>query len=169
MLALEGIPAFYIHSLLATGNDYIAVERSGRLRTINRHRWSREALDAALRDPMQHHGRVFSELRRLIRIRRAQPAFHPNATQFTLHLGTQVFAFWRQSQVRDQSIFCINNITADWQRINLADINLIQTELWVDLISGDCVTDFKGALELAPYQCVWLSNRGADGPELADV
>ncbi|NIV38931.1 MAG: alpha-amylase, partial [Anaerolineae bacterium] len=70
------------------------------------------------------------ELRRLIAIRRRQPAFHPNATQFTLHLGEGIFAFWRQSQRRDQSIFCINNITPRPQPLSLADINLISTDNW---------------------------------------
>ncbi|MEO2017418.1 MAG: sugar phosphorylase, partial [Fuerstiella sp.] len=39
MMGLEGIPAFYIHSLLATPNDVNAVERSGQNRSINRHTW----------------------------------------------------------------------------------------------------------------------------------
>jgi len=49
VMSLEGIPAFYIHSMLATPNDTDAVERRGMNRAINRHRWDYEALQAVLR------------------------------------------------------------------------------------------------------------------------
>lgn len=159
MLALEGVPAFYIHSLLATGNDYERVEHTGRLRSINRAQCEADRLDELLAQPDNHHAQVFRELKRLIGIRRRQPAFHPNATQFTLHLGLQVFGFWRQSARRDQSIFCIHNISPETQEIALADINLIGTDRWVDLISGMVIEDLSGSVTLKPYQGVWLSNR----------
>ncbi|WP_323752027.1 alpha-amylase family glycosyl hydrolase [Marinobacter sp.] len=158
MLALEGIPAFYIHSLLATGNDYERVEHTGRLRSINRGHWQLDELEAILADPLSHQAQVYQELCRLIDIRRAQPAFHPNATQFTLHLGLQLFGFWRQSQRREQSIFCIHNISADAQQVALSDINLISTDQWTDLISGQSIDDLGGVITLKPYECVWLSN-----------
>ena len=159
MLALEGIPAFYIHSLLGTGNDHARVEHTGRLRSINRGQWQLQTLEQELENPLSHHCQVFSCLKRLIDIRRAQPAFHPNATQFTLHLGLKIFGFWRQSMRRDQSIFCIHNITDEVQQVSLADINLIGTDHWRDLISGESVDDLSGSLTLKPYQAVWLANR----------
>lgn len=65
-------------------------------------------------------------------IRKNQPAFHPNATQFTLHLGFQIFAFWRLSIDRQQSIFSIHNISNEPIQIALSDINLIKTVEWHD-------------------------------------
>ncbi|MGM0571452.1 MAG: alpha-amylase family glycosyl hydrolase, partial [Pseudomonadota bacterium] len=159
MLALEGIPAFYIHSLLGTGNDYARVEHTGRLRSINRSQWDLETLERELDNPISRHNQVFHQLKRLIAIRRKQPAFHPNATQFTLHLGLKIFGFWRQSMRRDQSIFCIHNITDEVQQVALADINLIGTDHWRDLISGLEIDDLSGSLTLKPYQAVWLANR----------
>lgn len=158
MLALEGIPALYIHSLLATGNDYEGVERTGQNRSINRHIWEEDELNAALADDKGQHRHVFDELRKLLEIRREQPAFHPNATQFTMHLGTEVFAFWRQSIAREQSIFCLSNITLKEQVINLSDINLIGTDKWVDLSTGERITDLDGQIALEPYQSMWISN-----------
>ncbi len=159
MLGLEGIPAFYIHSLFGTENDYLRVENTGRARTINRHIWQDTELQAALADESGHHQAVFRQLTRLIDIRSSQSAFHPNATQFTMHLGTSIFAFWRQSMDRGQSIFCLYNVTVEEQTVKLADINLTGTELWKDLISGNLYEDVKGELVLAPYQSVWLTNR----------
>lgn len=158
MLALEGIPAFYVHSLFATRNDYEKLEATGKARAINRHCWDYDELESLLsRDT--HHAQVFAQLKRLISIRRLQPAFHPNATQFTLHLGDTIFAFWRQSQNRLQSIFALSNISHLPQRVLLSDINLISTDRWSDLIGGRALGDSDETLDLQPYQTVWLTNQ----------
>lgn len=158
MFALEGIPAIYIQSLFGSRNDYRRLEHTGRNRSINRHIWQIRELEQELTTADSNHGKVFNELRRLLTIRKVQPAFHPNATQFTLHLGTEIFAFWRQSMNRDQSIFSLSNVTAQTQLINLADINLISTDSWRDLISGDSLDNLSDQLTLTPYQTVWISN-----------
>ncbi|MGD8175558.1 alpha-amylase family glycosyl hydrolase [Marinimicrobium sp. ARAG 43.8] len=158
MLALEGIPAFYIHTLFATPNDLDKLEATQHNRSINRKNWQLSELESLLADPETAQHRVFNELTRLIGLRRAQPAFHPNATQFTLHLQPEVFGFWRQSLRRTQSIFCLNNLSDRPQEVSLTSINLISTENWRDLISGESVKDLYGTLTLAPYQCVWLTN-----------
>ncbi len=158
MLALEGIPAFYIHSLLATGNDYERLESTQRNRTINRHRWQYDELVEVLNDETTQHARIYNRLRSLVAIRREQAAFHPNATQFTLHLGNQIFGFWRQSMDRRQSIFCINNVSNQMLSLSLLDINLISTENWYDLINGEQLEKLDDTIELAPYQTRWITN-----------
>ena len=158
MLALEGIPAFYVHSLIATENDYEKFRNTNNNRAINRHCWELDYLETLL-DDGTHHSRILNELKRLIAIRRKQPAFHPNATQFTLHFGDHICAFWRQNLRRDQSIFAISNITNKEQVIILADINLTVTDNWMDLISGSEITENQTEMVLKPYQSVWLSNK----------
>ncbi|MBI1358270.1 MAG: alpha-amylase [Acidobacteria bacterium] len=158
MLALEGIPTFYFHSLMAGGNDYAKLDRTGHNRSINRRNWDYDRLSQLLDDRDSHHGQVFDTLCRLIRIRRQQPAFHPNATHYTLHLGPSVFAIWRQSIARDQSIFALHNVSNEVQRISLEDVNLISTDSWIDLTTGHWVEDLDGMIELQPYQFVWLTN-----------
>lgn len=159
MLSLEGIPAFYMHSLFGTPNDHARVEHTGHNRSINRSQWQRPALDAALADDSGHHRQVFERLTALIAIRQAQPAFHPNATQFTLQMPDGLFGFWRQSMDRRQSIFCIFNISAEPRVMCLSDINLIVTDRWFDLISRGEYPDGNETLELKPYQTLWITNR----------
>ncbi len=158
MFALEGIPGLDIHSLLGTRNDYHRLEHSGQSRAINRHQWSLAALEAQLADPASDHFRVMTRLIALLRLRGAQPAFHPNATQFTLQLGTGLFGFWRQSMDRRQSIFCISNITDQPQPLNLLDINLIDDHGWGDLISGERYSSRDQQLLLQPYQTLWITS-----------
>ena len=158
MLALEGIPAFYVHSLLATRNDYDRVKHSNNNRAINRHQWDYGELEGLLNEPASQTHQVFERLKGLIGIRRNQSAFHPNATQFTLQLGRELFGFWRQSMDRRQSIFCISNISLETRRLSLTDINLTATESWCELISGKEYGDIQETLSLKPYQTVWISN-----------
>lgn len=160
MMSLEGIPAFYIHSLLATHNHYEGVDETGHNRTINRYKWDVDALEKALADPKSSHSLVFKELCRLIKIRRRQRAFHPNATQYTLHpMNPAVFAFWRQSMARDQSIFSIHNLSKQAQELHLSELNLLDTDAWIDLISGDRFKAINDVYILQPYQSLWITNK----------
>ena len=158
MLALEGIPGIYIHSLVGTKNDYQRAENSGHNRAINRHQWDYKALQSELNDESSTHHLVYNRLKSLFNIRCNQSAFHPNATQFTLHLGSQLFGFWRQSMDREQSIFCVSNISNQIQPLEMSDLNLIDTEHWFDLISGETFGEKHHIIELAPYQTVWITN-----------
>ncbi len=159
MLGMEGIPGIYIHSLLGTRNDYRRVENTGQPRAINRHQWDWDSLHEELAREDSSHGVVLWRMKELIALRRRQPAFHPNATQFTLQLGSQLFGYWRQSMNRRQSIFCVSNISNEVQPLALADINLIDTEQWWDLIGGQALEGREQVLELAPYQTLWVSNQ----------
>ena len=159
VMALEGVPAFYVHSLLATGNDHDGVDKTGVKRAINRHRWDYNDLRARLDDPSSVQARVLAEMKARIKVRTAQPAFHPNATQFTLQLGEAIFGVWRQSAARDQSIFALHNVTDQPVEVPLISINLIHGETWRDLLSGTDIDTSASHLTLAPYQCLWISNR----------
>ncbi|MGH1461832.1 MAG: sugar phosphorylase, partial [Neptuniibacter sp.] len=158
MLALEGIPGIYFQSLLGSRNDYERVIATDHFRSINRHHWQYDELKALLQDSNSHHSRIFAEMKDLISLRIKQPAFHPNATQFTLHLGEHIFGFWRQSPDRRQSIFCINNISDQPVKMLLSDLNLISTHDWKDLLQGVEIPDLHDSIELAPYQSLWISN-----------
>jgi len=158
MLALEGIPGIYIHSLLATSNDIDKLEQTEQNRSINRHEWDEDALMAELATPTSQHAQVSGLLKKLIHLRKQQRAFHPNATQFTLHLGEKLFGFWRQSMDRRQSIFCIYNVTDTEQPLRIANLNLVVTDRWWDLISGVILDGSSDVITVAPYQVLWITN-----------
>ncbi len=66
---LPGVPQVYYVGLLAGGNDMALLARTGVGRDINRHRYTREEIDAALQR------RVVRGLLALIRLRNRHPAF----------------------------------------------------------------------------------------------
>jgi len=158
MFALEGIPGIYIHSMLGTQNDHQRLELTNHNRNINRHKWSLEELENKLKTPNSQHKVVLDSITKLLKLRTKQAAFHPNAVQYTLHLGEHIFGFWRQSTDRQQSIFCIHNLSDKDVYIPISSINLISTQLWSDLVTGKALQENLDSLHLKPYQFAWLSN-----------
>ncbi|QCO54780.1 alpha-amylase [Pseudorhodobacter turbinis] len=160
VMSLEGIPAFYIHSMLATPNDHAQVKHRGMNRAINRYRWDYPQLNALLDDPASIQSRVLAGLSARLRIRAKQRAFHPNATQFTILLDDRVFGVWRQSLDRHQSIFALHNVSGDTVEISPLALNFIDDESWTDLLSGEQIEMMQDSMiTLAPYQCRWITNR----------
>jgi sucrose phosphorylase len=68
-LFAKGVPQIYYVGLLAGENDQAAVERVGEGRAINRHDYTLDEIDAALRRP------VVGRLLDLVRLRNTHPAF----------------------------------------------------------------------------------------------
>ncbi|MGY8843060.1 MAG: alpha-amylase family glycosyl hydrolase [Burkholderiales bacterium] len=159
MFSLEGVPALYINSLLATENDLDEVSTSGINRRINRKKHTKAFIDSRLSSTHTRERILFDTLKTLIKMRAAQAAFHPNATQFTLQLGRDYFGVWRQSQDRGQSVFAITNLTSTAKRLQLADLNLIEIESWRDLIGGARLLSHQSEMGLDPYQTVWITNK----------
>ena len=162
MLGLEGIPGIYIHSLLAASNDYEKLAKTQENRSINRRVWDYEHIQNELADKQSQHSLVSTQLKQLIQLRKQQAAFHPNATQFTLHLGEELFGFWRQSMDRIQSIFCIYNVSHSPQTLKISELNLIVTDNWRDLISDtvifESIDEDSQTYTLKPYQTLWITN-----------
>ena len=162
MFAMEGIPAIYIHSLLGTKNDYDAIDLGEENRSINRYKWNKMELYTVLKNKSSLNYKILSKLNKILNIRSKQPAFHPNATQFTLNLGDNIFGIWRQDKKREQSIFSITNVTSKTILLSLEKVNLIETEKWFDLISGNSLKSIKNKISIKPYQSLWISNYKID-------
>ena len=160
VMSLEGIPAFYIHAMLATPNDHHLVTFRGMNRAINRHQWDYLELRKRLADPNSAQARSMAALSRRLNIRAQQSAFHPNATQFTVNIDNhRVFGIWRQSIDRRQSIFALHNVSDESIVLSTTALNLIEDETWVDLLSNETVDVVAAEITLLPYQCCWITNR----------
>ena len=159
LFSMEGIPAVYIQNLVGSKNDYNKVKKTGSNRSINRKNWEFNLLEEKLKKKKSINSKVFYFLKEIITIRKKQPAFHPNATQFTLQLDDDFFGIWRQSIDRSQSIFCVSNLTNSLKKISLLNINLISTNEWFDIISQKKIKNQKGNIIFKPYQTYWLTNK----------
>ena len=158
ILAIEGVPAIYFNSFFATQNDQNSYLKNGVKRDLNRHKWNYLDLVSRIDDKASLENKCFSILRELILIRKSQPAFHPNATQFTLNIDKSIFSVWRQSRDRKQSIFAITNVTSSKFILNTNMINLIDDEKWFDLLNPETNFQDNEQIQLKPYQTIWITN-----------
>ena len=94
----------------------------------------------------------------MLKIRKKQPAFHPNATQYTLDLGSKVYGLWRQSKDKRQSIFSLTNVTSESVELNINRLNLIKNETWKDLIKPTNKIYGKNNIRIKPFETLWISN-----------
>lgn len=145
MLALAGVPAIYIHSLLGSRNDVDGMQRAGYNRAINREKLQVDRVISALNDPESFRSLIFPAYTRLIQTRIKSPAFHPLAPQraVTFNDGA-VLALERGST---ESVLCLFNLSSAAQQVRTG----LGTA--VDLLTGQSCED---ALTLAPYQVYWL-------------
>jgi sucrose phosphorylase len=149
--ALPGVPATYIHSLLGSRNWTAGVEQTGRARTVNREKLQIDRVLSDLNDPASFRSRIFYPYLNLIKLRKAQKAFHPNAGFEILEVNPKVFAIKRHCE--DQTIYALTNISAAEATVSLAESD--SSRQMLDLFTAETV-DSK-ALTLKPYQYAWLT------------
>jgi sucrose phosphorylase len=151
--ALPGVPATYIHSLLGSRNWVDGVKQTGRARTINREKLQVENLISELNNPESFRARVFFPYLDLIKIRKKQNAFHPNAGFKILQIDPKVFGIKRSS--KDQTIYALTNISS--KTISVSLLGTASTDQTTDLITGETVN--TAAFNLNPYQYMWLEEK----------
>ncbi len=110
LLTFLGVPALYIHSLLGTQNDYDGVQETGRNRSINRKKLDYNTIVATLENETTLESIVYHQLSNLIHKRKAEKAFHPNASLEVVNQSPSLFAFWRKAETDE--VLVVHNITA---------------------------------------------------------
>ena len=149
--ALPGVPATYIHSLLGSRNWTAGVQQTGRARTVNREKLQLDQVVSELGNPASFRSRIFFPYMNLIKLRKAQKAFHPNAGFEILEVNPKVFAIKRHCE--DQTIYALTNISAAEATVSLAESD--SSRPMMDLFTAETL-DSK-ALTLKPYQYAWLT------------
>lgn len=159
LLSLAGVPGIYVHSLLGSRNYQKGVAETGRYRSINREKFEREALEKELKDPNSLRHKVFTRYIELIRRRRREKAFHPNAGQRIIFGNDHVFALLRTAVDDSEKIVCLHNVSGDIQtmRIELNEVG-VGCAAFRDIISQRAFESKGDILEvdLPPYEFMWL-------------
>lgn len=145
LLSIVGVPGVYVHSLLGSENYYEGVEESNINRRINREKLNKDQLVKDLNDDTLR-AKVFNELSNLIKLRRTQKAFHPNAKQEVLFLDDRVFSIIRENEETGDTILVLVNVSNDIVHLSTA------------YTGKDLIHDIHidGDIELAPNQFMWI-------------
>ncbi|MBM4429066.1 MAG: hypothetical protein FJ026_01790, partial [Chloroflexi bacterium] len=159
MLALAGLPAVYVHSLLGSRSWHEGVARSGHNRTINRQKLDLTRLQEELADPTSLRHQVYQAYRRLLLARAGEAAFHPVGGQQVLSLGDGVFALLRTSPTSDSRLLCLHNVSAVAQSLQVETGSLgLDSGSARDLLTAEESAIASGllSLDLPPYAVRWL-------------
>jgi len=157
MLSLAGIPGIYIHSLFGSANDQPGFARSGWKRDLNHQRLNLPEVEARLGDPATTTARVFTRYARLLEVRRLQPAFHRRSRQRVMEVGPAIFGVVR-GPADGQSLVALHNLSNSAQVIS-GDWLTAGRKGWEDVITGRRIGGLA-ALDLTPYEVLWLQPRG---------
>jgi len=155
LLALQGIPGVYFHSLTATLNDHEGVERSGHLRAINRRHWNREELDELIDSRSTPTREAFLSLKRRLTLRAGEPCFHPEAPQRVLDTPDGLFAIERGPLPDGRRLLAIYNISDKRQPLTLPELDEGE---WRDVLKDGAPYRPKPEERdiLRPYRSLWL-------------
>lgn len=140
------MPAIYIQSILRSRNDYEGVKAAGHNRAVNREKYPLKNIEAMLDEETSLRSRVCRALSALIRLRRRQQAFHPDAAMEVLEWDNALLAFYRRAA--GQRLLCIFNLANKTVSCTLpdGDYRLLTSD---GSVSG-------GPLTLTPYTFYWL-------------
>ncbi|TWU33407.1 alpha-amylase family glycosyl hydrolase [Novipirellula artificiosorum] len=152
MLAMQGVPAVYFHSLVGTPNDEEGVRQSGQNRSINRHKYRRDELEGALADVDSLQRRVFDGYRRLLNVRKTLVAFHPNASQTVLELPVDGLLGFLRKSASGETVAVIANLSDQPKTI---DASVIGYTAAFDVLAEETLRTL-GEIALRPFQVRWI-------------
>ncbi|TYB30899.1 MAG: sugar phosphorylase [Candidatus Mcinerneyibacterium aminivorans] len=148
-MVLPGIPAVYIHSLIGTRNWLEGIEKTNRKRTINRKKFEYEEIMNQIKNDKKRKKYILDSYTELLKKRKQQEAFHPNANFEPININKRVFCIKRWTNY--QTLYCLTNISK--KRIEINSDKLIQNPKFRDLISNK---NLSNKIKLDAYQSVWL-------------
>ncbi len=161
MLAFQGVPGIYVHSLIGSENWQEGVATTGANRTINRQKLDYAAVSHELLQEGSLRNLVFEGYKGLIRARAANPAFDPASPQEVLTVPSEVFGVARGPYQGSGTVYCLTNVSSSEVEVGLPKPTT-EDGGFTDLITGDRVfphpesTD-RCSVELAAYEVMWLT------------
>jgi len=158
VMALKGVPAFYLPALLASENDIKSFSMTGQRRDLNREKFKSENLSAVLNNPESNANKNLKYLRNAMDIRSSLKQFHPSSEMKCLSKGrSDVVVIKRSKGV--ESVFAIHNMTENKINYQLNDDDLPKI-IDNDFNTRDFLTSTKynwKNISLDPFQVIWLS------------
>lgn len=158
LLALKGVPAIYVHSLLGSRGWMEGPILTGQNRSINRQKFPLDELLEELNNPLSLRSQVYRRFSHLLKIRSAHAAFSPTSEQKIIFTGSKVFTLIRIPEHANPAVVCCHNFSCDPQTILLPQqVQTLMSHKPINLIQNHPITIEEGVLHLDPYEIAWLT------------
>jgi amylosucrase len=162
ILSIGGIPLIYLGDEFGALNEY---SFASDMYKADDSRWvHRPKADWAWRELVEHdpnspHGQIFTELVRLIELRKQQPAIYGNETEFVETGNGHLFGYVRHAG--GQRLFMVANFSEHPQEMDADQLRVYGPGYsFTDIITGQTLRADR-SLRLEPYQYMWLVARSA--------
>ncbi len=158
VMALKGVPAFYLPALLASENDIKSFSMTGQRRDLNREKFKSENLSAVLDNPESNANKNLKYLRNAMDVRSELKQFHPCSKMKCLSKGRSDIVVIKRGK-GPESVFAIHNMTENKINYQLNDNDLPKI-IDNDFNTHDFLTSTKyncKNISLDPFQVIWLS------------
>jgi len=158
VMALKGVPAFYLPALLASENDIKSFSMTGQRRDLNREKFKLENLLSVLNNPESNANKNLKYLRNAMDVRSELKQFHPCSEMKCLSKGRSDIVVIKRG-IGPESVFAIHNMTENKINYQLNDNDLPKI-IDNDFNSHNFLTSTKyncKNISLDPFQVIWLS------------
>jgi len=158
VMALKGVPAFYLPALLASENDIKSFSMTGQRRDLNREKFKSENLSAVLNNPESNANKNLKYLCNAMDVRSELKQFHPRSQMKCLSKGRSDIVVIKRGK-GPESVFAIHNMTENKINYQLND-NDIPKIIDNNFNTHDFLTSTKyncKNISLDPFQVIWLS------------
>jgi sucrose phosphorylase len=154
IMALPGVPAFYLPALLAAPNDLTRFRRTGHRRDLNRPQFTAQALERRLADPDADVSALLPVLKRALAERAVHLALHPDAPMQVLS-ADRLDRVILQRSYGGETLVAVHNITASRLSLRLGRLGGDVNQPWADCLSGHVFAPHQ-LHSLEPYAVHWL-------------
>ena len=158
VMALKGVPAFYLPALLASENDIKSFSMTGQRRDLNREKFKLDNLLSLLNNPESNANKNLRYLRNAMDVRSQSKQFHPCSEMKCLSKGRSDIVVIKRGK-GPESVFAIHNMTESKINYQLNDNDLPEI-IDNDTNMRDFLTSAKynwKNISLDPFQVIWLA------------
>jgi len=159
VMALKGVPAFYLPALLASENDIKSFSMTGQRRDLNREKFKSDNLASILNNPESNANKNLKYLRNAMDVRSELEQFHPSSEMECLSKCRSDIVVIKRGK-GPKSVFAIHNMTENKINYQLNDYDLPELKE-NDFNMKDLLASTKynwKNISLDPFQVIWLSS-----------
>ena len=157
VMALPGVPAFYLPALLAAANDMKQFRSTGHRRDLNRPKFQAERLERQLGDPDQPANNILKRLQEAMALRSERTSMAPEAPMQLLSTDRSDVVIVKRGTPGNE-LWAVHNFNN--RRLSFPLSRMLQIpagsggDIWSDVLNG---TQIQGPyLELGPFAVHWL-------------